>query len=136
MNEPSYLKKCAPTMRPWDLVFSPTRWRSRVDVLLANMQWEGQTFSISLNIVCLRVMFSMTACKWRIEYIKLLFISKIIWKISQTPLKYKIWRWQQAQTRAYLWLARIIEKSSSVFYDAREIWLSTSMTTSTSLNSV
>lgn len=46
------LKKCAPTMRSFELVFSPITSRSIVDVLLAKMQWGEQTFSISLNMFC------------------------------------------------------------------------------------
>lgn len=57
------LKKCAPMIRSRELVFSPTRLRSIVEVFVANMQWGGHTFSSSLNIFCLRGTFSMTACK-------------------------------------------------------------------------
>ena len=57
-----HLKKCAPTMRSWELVFSPTMLRSIVDVFVAKMQWAGQAFSISLNIFCFKGTLSMTAC--------------------------------------------------------------------------
>ena len=58
-----HLKKCAPTMRSWELVFSPTMLRSIVDVFVAKMQWAGQAFSIPLNIFCFKGTLSMTACK-------------------------------------------------------------------------
>ena len=62
-KESSNLKKCAPTMRSWELVFSPTKLRSMVDVFVAKMQWAGQAFSISLNIFCFKGTLSITACK-------------------------------------------------------------------------
>lgn len=62
-KEIGHLKKCAPTMRSWELVFSPTMLRSIVDVFVAKMQWAGQAFSISLNIFCFKGTLSMTACK-------------------------------------------------------------------------
>ena len=61
-EEIGHLKKCAPTMRSWELVFSPTMLRSIVDVFVAKMQWAGQAFSISLNIFCFKGTLSMTAC--------------------------------------------------------------------------
>lgn len=57
-----YLKKCAPTIRSWDLVFSPIKFKSIVEVLLASMQWGGQYFSRSAKICCFNETFSMTAC--------------------------------------------------------------------------
>lgn len=56
-----YLKKWAPTIRSWDLVFSPIKSRSIVEVLLASMQCGGQNFSRSENICCFKDTFSMTA---------------------------------------------------------------------------
>ena len=61
-EEIGHLKKCAPTMRSWELVFSPTMLRSIVDVFVAKMQWAGQAFSISLSIFCFKGTLSMTAC--------------------------------------------------------------------------
>lgn len=50
-------------MRSWELVFSPTTFRSMVDVFVAKMQCGGQTFSISLKIDCFNGIFSTTAQK-------------------------------------------------------------------------
>jgi hypothetical protein len=59
------LKKWAPTTRSWELIFSPIMLRSIVDVFVAKMQCGGHIFSRSLNISCLRLTFSITACKER-----------------------------------------------------------------------
>jgi hypothetical protein len=59
------LKKWAPTTRSWELIFSPIMLRSIVDVFVAKMQCGGHIFSRSLNISCLRLTFSITACKKR-----------------------------------------------------------------------
>lgn len=56
-----YLKKCAPTIRSRDLVFSPTKLRSIVEVLVARTQLGEQYFSRSANICCFKDTFSMTA---------------------------------------------------------------------------
>lgn len=68
------LKKCAPMIRSMDLVFSPTRLRSIVEVFVANMQWAGHTFSISLNSFCFRGTFSTTA--YKNEFLSLLSVQR------------------------------------------------------------